>query len=397
MLTEAAVRAAKPKEKPYKLFDERGMYLLVSVTGARLWRLKYRQDGVERSIALGAYPDTSLKRAREKRDEARRKVADGADPRTTRTQTESFEAVAREWLGKQGRLADSTVKRDRERLENFVFPYLGRRQVKAITAADLLHILRPIEARGTHETAHRTRAVVGRIFRFAIATGRAERDISADIRGSLTPSRARHYPAITEPRRIGELMRAIAGYQGQPSTEFALRIAPYVFVRPGELRGARWAEFDLKGALWRVPAARMKAGREHLVPLAKQVVALLKELQPITGEGGGEFLFPSLRGVSQPISNIALNAALRRMGIGKDEHTPHGFRSTASTRLNELGFPPSDIELQLAHKDRDEVRAAYNRALRLEERRAMMQFWADYLDGLRAGKVVEFRSRRKRV
>lgn len=386
VLTELSVRAAKRKEKPYKLFDERGMYLLVSVSGARLWRLKYRQDGVERTLALGAYPDVSLKRAREKRDEARRKVADGVDPRTTRTAAASFEALAREWLGKQGRLAESTVKRDRERLENFVFPYLGRRQVKAITAADLLHALRRIEARGTHETAHRTKAVVGRIMRYAIATGRAERDITADIRGALTPSRATNYAAITEPRRIGELMRAIASYQGQPSTEYALRIAPYVFVRPGELRRAEWREFDLKAAEWRIPAAKMKAGREHVIPLAHQVIALIRRLEPITSDG--RYLFPGLRTNSRPISEVTLNAALRRLGFTKDEHTPHGFRSMASTRLNEMGWPPGDIELQLAHMDRDQVRAAYNRALRLDERRRMMQAWADYLDALAAGADV---------
>lgn len=389
VLTEVAVKAAKPKGKAYKLFDERGMYLLVSATGARLWRLKYRQDGVERLLSLGAYPDVSLKRAREKRDEARRRVADGIDPRKTRVSDDTFEAVAREWLGKQSALAASTVRRDRDRLENFVFPYLGRRTLKTITAADLLHVLRRIEARGTHETAHRTRAVVGRVFRYAVATGRAERDISADIRGALTPSRAKHYPAITEPRKIGELLRAIDGYVGQPQVETALRMAPYVFVRPIELRGARWAEVDLKAAEWRIPGSRMKGKREHVVPLADQVVRLLRQLEPITG--AGDLLFPSLRTASRPISEVTLNAALRRMGFSKDEHCPHGFRSMASTRLNEMGFPPTDIELQLAHREKDEVRAAYNRALRLDERRKMMQFWADYLDGLRAGVVVEFR------
>jgi integrase len=386
VLTEVAVKAAKPREKPYKLADARGLYLLVSQTGARLWRLKYRQDGVERLLSLGAYPDVSLKRAREKRDEARRKLGDGIDPRQTRVAADTFAAVAKEWLGKQSALAASTVRRDRDRLENFVFPYLGRRIMRTITPADLLHVLRRIEARGTHETAHRTRAVVGRIFRYGIATSRADRDITADIRGALTPSRATNYAAITEPRRIGELMRAIDGYVGQPQVETALRIAPYVFARPGELRGARWAELDLDAAEWRIPAARMKGKREHIVPLASQVVALLRALEPITG--GGPLVFPSLRASSRPISEVTLNAALRRMGFSKDEMTPHGFRSMASTRLNEMGYPPSDIELQLAHRDKDEVRAAYNRSLRLDERRKMMQFWADYLDGLKAGAVI---------
>lgn len=381
LLTELAVRAAKPKQKPYKLSDERGLYLLVSTTGARLWRFKYRQDGVERLLSFGAYPEVSLKRAREKRDEARAKVADRIDPRRPDAADETFEAVAREWLQRQKGLAASTIKRDRERLENFIFPRLGRRQVKEITAGDLLNELRKVEARGTHETAHRTRAIVGRVLRYAINTGIVTSDVSASLRGALTPSSVRHHPAITEPRRIGELLRAIDAYVGQPQTEFALKIAPYVFLRPGELRRGEWREIDLEAAEWRIPAARMKGGREHIVPLARQVVALLADLEPITGDG--RFLFPSLLTATRPMSEVTLNSALRRMGFSKDEHTPHGFRTTASTRLNEMGYPPSDIELQLAHQEKDEVRGAYNRAMRLNERRTMMQEWADYLDRLR--------------
>jgi integrase len=389
VLTEAAVRAARPKEKPFKLFDERGMYLLVAPTGSRLWRFKYRQNGVERLMALGSYPDVSLKRAREKRDEARKKLADGVDPRRAPMGPESFETVAREWLAAQSRLAESTRRRDRDRLEQFIFPKLGSTPIRALTPVDLLKELRRIEARGTHETAHRTRAVVGRIFRYAVASGRADADIAATLTGALTPAKEVHYPAITEPKRIGELLRAIDSYAGQPSTEYALKILPYVFVRPSELRGARWAEFDLDAAEWRIPASRMKGRREHIVPLARQVVTLLRGLQEITG--GGELLFPGLRTVKRPISEVTLNAALRRIGIGKDEHCPHGFRSTASTRLNELGYPPSDIELQLAHREKDEVRAAYNRSLRLAERRKMMQAWANYLDGLRDSRVTQIK------
>lgn len=378
VLTEAAVRAAKPKEKPYKLWDERAMYLLVSPTGARLWRLKYRYGGVERTLALGAYPDVSLKRAREKRDEARVKLADGLDP-SVKTQGDTLEEIAREWMAKQRGLADSTQRRDRDRLEQFIFPRLGKRRIGSIAATDLLTELRKIEERGRFETAHRTRAVVGRVFRYAIATGRAKHDVSAPLIGALTSARVKSYAAITEPRRIGELLRAIDGYAGQPATEYALKITPYVFVRPGELRHAKWAEFDLAAAEWRIPAARMKLRREHIVPLARQVVALLEAMPRFESE----YLFPSLRTMKRPISEVTLNAALRRMGFSKDEHTPHGFRSMASTRLNEMGYPPSDIELQLAHVDKDAVRAAYNRSLRLDERRVMMQEWADYLDGLR--------------
>lgn len=379
VLSEAAVRAAKAREKPYKLFDERGMYLLVSTTGARLWRLKYRYGGVEKSLALGSYPDVSLKRARAKRDEARAKIADGLDP-GVKTQGDTFEEIAREWMAKQKGLAESTQRRDRDRLEGFVFPRLGKRRIASISSHDLLTELRKIEERGRHETAHRTRAVVGRVFRYAIATGRAKHDVSAPLIGALTPARVKSYAAITDPRRIGELLRAIDGYVGQPATEYALKIAPYVFVRPGELRHAKWAEFDLDAAEWRIPAGRMKSRREHIVPLSSQVVALLRQLPRFQSE----YLFPSLRTMKRPISEVTLNAALRRMGFSKDEMTPHGFRSMASTRLNEMGYPPSDIELQLAHVDKDAVRAAYNRSLRLDERRKMMQEWADYLDGLRA-------------
>lgn len=381
VLTELVVKAARAREKPYKLSDERGLYLLVSPTGARLWRFKYRQDGVERLLTFGAYPEVSLKRAREKRDEARAKLLDGIDPRRQDATAETFEDIAREWLTRKKDLAESTLKRDRERLENFIFPHLGRKPIRTITAPDLLAELRKVEARGTFETAHRTRAVVGRVFRYAIATGRAKFDIAAQLIGALTAAKPSSYAAITEPRKIGELLRAIDGYVGQPSTEYALKLAPYVFVRPGELRGARWQEFNLEAAEWRIPWQRMKSGREHIVPLATQVVALLERLQAFTTD----YLFPSLRTTRRPISEVTLNAALRRMGFTKDEMTPHGFRSMASTRLNEMGFPPSDIELQLAHMDKDQVRAAYNRSLRLDERRNMMQAWADYLDALKAG------------
>lgn len=398
VLSETAVRALKPQEKPYKRSDEKGLFMLVSTTGARLWRLKYRHGGKEKLLALGSYPEVSLKRAREKRDEARIHIADGRDPSALRAtaKADNFEAIGREWMAKRD-LSPGSIRRDTDRLEQFIFPRLGKRPVRALTAAEFLAEIQRIEERGTIETAHRTLSLCSQVMRYAVQTQRAERDVTADIRGALTHRTTNHYPAITEPARIGELLRMIDAYVGDPSVMYALRILPYVFVRPSELRRAQWPEFDLRVGLWKVPAERMKGKKgqrkAHLVPLAHQVVTLLEEMQPLAGES--TFLFPSPLTNEKPISNIAMNAALRRMGIRKDEHCPHGFRSMASTRLNELGFAPSDVELQLSHSDRDKVRAAYNQAKRMDERTKMMQFWADYLDGLRDNKVVEISSRRK--
>lgn len=384
-LTDVAIRQIKPAARPYKVADGSGLYLFVTPNGARLWRLKYRYEGREKLLALGSYDDVTLKRAREKRDDARRMLADGVDPSAHRqaakaARADSVEAVAREWLGKQ-KTAASTRKRDADRLENFIFPRLGRRPIASVGAPDLLAALRPIEARGTFETALRTRAVCGRVWRYAIATGRADRDISADLKGALARKPVSNHAALTEPKRIGELLRAIDGYEGQPATHGALRLAPLVFVRPGELRQAEWAEVNLDEAEWRIPGARMKMGQQHLVPLSRQAVAILKELHPVTGNG--RYLFPSLRTHTRPISDNTINAALRRLGYSCEEMTGHGFRSMASTLLNEQGWHPDLIELQLAHAERNKVRAAYNRAERLAERRTMMQAWADYLDKLR--------------
>jgi integrase len=388
-LTETRIRAVKPAEKAYKLFDERGLFMLVTPSGGRLWRLRYRHGGVEKLLTLGAYPDVSLKRAREKRDDARKLLADGVDPNDKKRadkeqQVNTFEAVAREWLELQQKsLTESTLTRERARLENFVFPHLGNRPITQITPPELLSVLRRIDSRGTHDTAHRTRSICSRVFRYAVATGRAERDCTVDLRGALPAVTVGHFAAITEPAKIGELLRAIDGYVGQAATHAALKLVPYVFVRPGELRQAEWREFDLAAGQWRIPGERMKAGEPHLVPLSTQALGILQWLQPITGHG--RYLFPSLRAPTRPISDNTLNAALRRLGYSGDEMTGHGFRSMASTCLNELGWHPDLIELQLAHAERNRVRAAYNRAQRLEERRKMMQAWADYIDGLRAG------------
>lgn len=400
LLTEAAVKAAKATTRPIKLFDERGLYLLVTPEGSRLWRLKYRFEGREKLLSLGAYPDVSLKMARERRDDARRTLVSGTDPSEQRkaakaAQADTFKVIAQEWLAKQKHLSQNTITRERDRLEKYIYPPLGNRPVDNITAKDLLMALRRIEARGKHETAHRTRAICGRVLRYAVATGKAERDVSADLKGALTTPLTRNFAAIIDPAKVGELLRAIDGYVGQPEVWAALRLAPLVFVRPGELRGAEWSEFELGGKepTWRIPGPRMKMKEPHVVPLSTQAVAILKELQPLTGHG--RYCFPGQRSKDRPISDNTINAALRRLGYSKDEQTGHGFRTIASTLLNEQGWHPDLIELQLAHAERNEVRAAYNKAKRLEERRKMMQAWADYLDGLKAGgNVVALRARK---
>lgn len=392
-LTETAIRAAKPKEKAYKLTDERGLVLLVDPSGGLWWRLRYRHEKREKQLSLGTYPDVGLKRAREKRDEARKLIADGIDPSVRRqaervARGDTFEAIAREHLEtKRKAFAKVTFDKRLQRLETFLFPKLGGRSIKSVLAPDLLVALKAIEARGRVETAHRVRADAGQVFRYAIATGRADRDVSADLRGALAPIVVTNHAAIIEPVQIGALLRAIDGYVGQPSTAFALKLAPLFFVRPGELRQARWEEFDIEGALWRIPGERMKMREPHIVPLARQSLELLAELEAITGPSG--YLFPSLRTGARPISENTVNAALRRLGYTREQMTGHGFRTMASTTLNELGWHPDVIELQLAHAERNEVRAAYNRAQRLEDRKRMMQAWADHLDSLKAkGSVV---------
>jgi integrase len=389
-LTEKAVRAARPREKAYKVFDERGLYLKVDPTGGRWWRFKYQMEGREKLLSLGIYPDVPLKLARDRRDDYRRLVAQGIDP-SARRQTEraaqsiTFQSIALEWLAKQPFTPKTRVKAEWT-FNDLLFPKLGARPIGSITAPDVLAVLRQIEVRGKLETAHRTKQRASQIFRYAIATGRAERDPTVDLRGALAPIQVVNRAALTDPRRVGELLRAIDGYSGQVATEYALKLAPLVFVRPGELRAAQWSEFHLDGEQpeWRIPAARMKMRELHIVPLARQAVTLLRQLEAHTGRDG-RYLFPSLRTAARPISENTLGAALRRLGFSKDEMTAHGFRAMASTLLNEQGFPPDVIELQLAHAERNEVRAAYNRAQRLDERRKMMQAWAEYLGRLRIG------------
>jgi integrase len=397
MLTEATVEAAKPKAKQYKKFDEKGLYLAVTPTGSRLWRLKYRYGGMEKLLALGVYPDVTLKRAREKRDDARKLLADGIDPSSHKkalkvAQTDTFEAIATEWLDMQrNSFSAKTLEKAEWTFKDLLNPHLGNKPIRSITSPEILEALRKLEARGKHETAHRTKQRASQIFRFAIATGRADRDPTADLRGALAPVTTTNHASITDPVKVGELLRALDGYKGHPTTEAALKLAPLLFVRPGELRAARWEEFTLEGDSpeWRIPAERMKMRELHIVPLSKQAVAILTELRPITGPSG--CVFPSLRDPNRPMSDNALTAALRRIGYTGDEMTVHGFRTIASTLLNERGWHPDLIELQLAHMERNDVRAAYNKAQRLAERRTMMQAWADYLDGLKHEEFVAAR------
>lgn len=388
-LTDSTVKSAKPGEKPQKFFDERGLFLLVTPSGGRLWRFKYIFEGREKLIGMGQYPDVPLKLARERRDDARRKVASGIDPSAERQEKKTAQAndlrtIAEAWLDGQKKLDPKTVKRIRDRLSKWIYPTLGGRPIASIRPADLLPALQKAVAAGRLETAHRTRSDVSRVLRHAIATGRAERDITVDIRGALAPVQVTHFAAITEPVRIGELMRAIDGYRGQPATEIALKLAPLLFVRPGELRTAEWSEFDLAAAEWRIPAPKTKMRRLHIVPLSKQALKLIESLKIHTA--GGRFLFPTLRDPNRSMSENTLNACLRRLGYGQDEMTSHGFRTVASSTLNEMGIDPGLIELQLAHKDTNATRDAYNRSERLKDRRAMMQRWADHLDKLRSGK-----------
>lgn len=390
-LTDTEARKTPPGERPKKLFDGAGLYLLVNPNGTRWWRLKYRVAGKEKLLSLGVYPEVSLKAARERRDELRKQLQAGLDPGQQRraekhfqatTSANTFEAVANEWLQLQKkRLAPATYDKNRWMLDGYLIPAFGREAVSDVTPPMILATLRLIESKGAHETAHRCRSLCGRIFRYAIATSRAERDPSADLRGALAPVVHTPRAAVTDPERIGHLLRAIDGYVGHFPTLYALRLAPLVFTRPGELRCAEWAEIDLEAAEWVIPARRMKMRQEHVVPLSTQAVEILCAAYQVSGNG--RFVFPGVRTRAEPLSNNTINAALRRLGYAKDEMTGHGFRALASTRLNEMGWPPDVIERQLAHAEPNRVRAVYNRAQYLPERRKMMQAWADYLDGLR--------------
>lgn len=400
-LTDTAIRNAKPKAKPYKLADGAGLYLEVMPTGARYWRMRYRLAGKDTRLAFGVYPEVTLAEARGRRDDARRLLREGRDPGAERRSARltaklaagtTFVGVANEWLATQKRkLTPATYDKAERILKANVFPWLGDRPIGDIDAPEVLAVLKRIEARGANETAHRVKARIGQVFRYAIAHGTAIRDPSADLRGALAPVVSRSHAAVTDPAAVADLLRALDGYAGQMVTRCALRLAPLVFARPGELRHAEWSEVDLDAAEWRIPAGKMKMREAHVVPLSTQAVAILRELQPLTGKG--RYLFPGIRTYTEPMSENTVNAALRRLGFDKDTMTGHGFRAMASTRLNEMGWAPDVIERQLAHAERNKVRAAYNRAQYMAERKKMMQAWADYLDALRtSANVVPLRS-----
>jgi len=396
-LTPSAVANAKPEAKPYKLPDGRGMFLLVNPDGSKLWRWRYRRlvTSTENMLALGAYPETSLRLAREKREEARALLAAGIDPGEHRKAEKaageeraanSFEVVAREWLGKQTWVEHYRVKVEAW-MANDVYPYIGGRPVAELSAPEFLRVGRRMEERGAIESAHRILQTCGQVMRYAIATGRAERNPVADLKGAIAAPPERHHAAIIDPAELGGLLRAIEGYSGDPTTRAALKLSALLFVRPGELRHAEWTEIDLDAAEWNILAGKMKMRQPHLVPLCEQAVAILRELQPLTGRG--QYVFPGGRSPRRPMSNNAINAALRRMGYGTDSMTAHGFRATARTILDEvLGYRVDYIEHQLAHAVKDPNGRAYNRTAHLPERRKMMQGWADYLDALRAGGAV---------
>lgn len=397
-LTDTAIRKAKPADKPIRMFDGGGLYLEISPSGGKWWRLKYRYAEKEKRISLGVYPDTTLARAREKREEARKLLADGVDPgenkkaqKTVRKEVaaNSFEVVAREWIAKQlPKWAPSQAKKVSGIFDNNVFPWIGARPISEIKPPELLATLRRMEDRGANETARRALQYCGMVFRFAVATGRSSRDITGDLKGALAPVITKHHATLIDPQKIGELLRAIDGYQGTLIVKCALKLAPLLFVRPGELRKATWAEIDLNRAEWNIPAERMKMREAHLVPLSTQALAVLRELHPLTGHG--KFVFPGERSRERPMSDNSINAALRRLGYDTTaEITGHGFRAMARTILDEiLGVRPDYIEHQLAHAVRDPNGRAYNRTAHLEARREMMQLWADYLDKLRAGAKV---------
>lgn len=394
-LTDTTIRAARPKQKPTKLFDGGGLYLEVSPAGGKWWRLKYRFDGKEKRLSLGVYPDVGLKDARDRRDAARKLLAGGVDPSENRkiqktAQMEraanSFEVIAREWFAKHSPGWDKNhAARILRRYERDIFPWIGGRPITDVTAKEVLATVRRIESRGALESAHRALASCGQVLRYAVATGRLDRNPSADLRGALPPVKGEHFAAVTEPKRFSEILRAMDSYEGTFTVSCALRLAPLVFVRPGELRKAEWADIDLEAKEWRYIVTKTKT--QHIVPLSSQAVEILRELQPLTGDT--RYVFPGARSIKRPMSDNAILAAMRRLGIAKEEMSGHGFRAAARTILDEvLGVRPDFIEHQLAHSVRDPNGRAYNRTAHLPERHKMMQTWANYLEKLKAGAAV---------
>lgn len=396
-LTDVHLRNAKPREKVYRLADSGGLCIEVNPSGALYWRLRYRHAGKARMIALGVFPEVSLKVARTRAVEKRQLISAGIDPVQERKETarqqvasvsNTFEAVARDWMRHNpDHLAAVTLNKARWMLETFAFPFVGRRPIVEIKPPEILEALRKVEGAGKLETAHRLRSRCSQVFRYAIGTSRAESDPTRDLRDAIRSVKVKSHAALTAPDDVGELMRRIDNYQGQFVTRCALRLAPLVFVRPGELRAAEWAEIDLTAGMWAIPAARMKRKDqgEHLVPLSRQAIVVLEDIKRLTGRH--RLVFPSVRSPQKPMSENTITAALRSMGYSGEQMTGHGFRSTASTLLHELGYASAIIERQLAHGIRNKIAAAYNRAEHLPSRKAMMQAWADHLDELKLAKV----------
>lgn len=397
-LTATQIRNAKPKEKPYKLADERGLYLLVNPSGGRLWRLKYRIDGKEKLLALGGYPDVSLADAREKRDAARKLLATGVDPGEIKKAQKagrmdraanSFEVVARRWHAKcSSKWSDSYAHKTIRMLERDLFPWIGGKPVAEIEAPEFLSVARRLEGRGIVDTAHRAMQLCGQVMRFAVAEGLAKRDPVGDLRGALESVQTKHMASVTDPIKVGEILRMFDSFSGTYQVKQALLLAPLVFARPGELRNAKWKDIDLDACMWSLPAESMKMGEPHLVPLSSQAVTILKDMHPYSGHL--EHVFPGARDPKRPMSDAAVNAAMRRLGIDtKNELTGHGFRAMARTILHErLNYSPEVIEVQLAHKVAGPLGAAYARAKFLDQRIKMMQAWSDYLDSLKKGGQV---------
>ncbi|TPG13543.1 tyrosine-type recombinase/integrase [Sphingomonas oligophenolica] len=394
-LNDKLIRAAKPLEREWKLADEKGLYLLITPAGSKLWRVKFRHHGREKKLSLGAYPEISLKDARSQRDAARSILVTGVDPALERKKAKlsarlsaatSFGDVAREYIDVKMVNEDravATVSKAKWFLEQLA-PAIGSMPITDVDPQMLLAALKRLEAKGRHETAKKCRSFASRVFRYIVATGRCNADPASLLQGALITPKARHYAAILEPSKLGELLRAIDSFAGSPVTKSALKIAPHVFVRPGELRHAEWTEFDFERSIWNLPAAKMKARRPHAVPLSRQSMAILVGLREHTGRG--VYVFPSAYGGSRPMSENTLNASFRRMGFDRDEITAHGLRATASTMLNESGlWNPDAIERALAHGESNATRGAYHRGLHWDERVKMAQWWSDYLDSLEGG------------
>lgn len=398
-LSDMKIQKVKSKSKNMTLFDGGGLFLMITPTGGKLWRFKYRFNGKEKLLALGSYPEISLIDARQRRDEARRQLANGFDPGEIRKvqkqasiqETETFEAIAREWHKRFfSTWSEKYAETLMSRLELYVLPWIGKKPIAGIRPPEMLSVLRRIESRGTLDTAHRVKIICGQVFRYAVSTGRAERDSTSDLRGALPQPQKIHRAAITEPKKAGALLRSIDAYQGSFIVQCALKLAPLVFLRPGELRRGEWEEISFENAEWNIPGSKMKMKEPHLTPLSKQAIEILKELYKLTGNS--KYIFPG-RTSDRPMSDNSILAALRNMGYAKEEMSGHGFRAMARTMLDEiLQFRPDIIEHQLAHAVRDPNGRAYNRTAHLAERKRMMQTWADYLDELKVGaKVIPFK------